>query len=54
MTDCPLRPSRVITGPHFNEPMRVEDAANATDLQVELKQVLTDLGLPDSIELKQA
>jgi hypothetical protein len=29
------------------------EAANANDLQVELKQILTDLGLQDSVELKQ-
>ncbi len=30
------------------------EAANANDLQVELKQVLTDLGLQDSVELEQS
>ena len=29
------------------------EAANANDLQVELKQILTDLGLQDSVELEQ-
>ena len=28
------------------------EAANANDLQVELKQILTDLGLQDSVELE--
>ena len=30
------------------------EAANANDLQVELKQILTDLGLQDSFELVQS
>jgi hypothetical protein len=30
------------------------EAANANDLQVELKQILTDLGLQDSVELEQS
>jgi hypothetical protein len=29
------------------------EAANANDLQVELKQILTDLGLQDSVGLEQ-
>ena len=30
------------------------EAANANDLQVELTQILTDLGLQDSVELEQS
>jgi hypothetical protein len=29
------------------------ETGNANDLQVELKQILTDLGLRDSVELEQ-
>ena len=29
------------------------EAANANDLQAELKQILTDLGLQDSVDLEQ-